>query len=57
MNVTLKLFAAMTLMALSATAARAEAYIGGSIGSTAMVPASWIAMWFHATRKRQPPEG
>ena len=38
MKVTLKILAAMFLMALSATAARAEAYIGGSLGSSAMVP-------------------
>lgn len=38
MKVTLKLLAAAFLMVLSATAARAEAYIGGSLGSTAMVP-------------------
>lgn len=50
MKMTLKLFTAMTLMVLSATAAQAEAYIGGSIGSTAMVPTvaedsinKWIA--------------
>ena len=38
MKVTLKILAAATLMVLSATAARAEAYIGGSLGSSAMVP-------------------
>lgn len=38
MKVTLKILAAASLMALSATAARAEAYIGGSLGSSAMVP-------------------
>lgn len=33
-----KIIAAALLMILSATAARAEAYIGGSLGSSAMVP-------------------
>lgn len=34
----LKIFAAASLMGLSATAARAEVYIGGSLGVSAMVP-------------------
>lgn len=39
MKMTLKLFAAMTLLVLSATAARAEGYVGGSLGTAATVPA------------------
>lgn len=46
----LKTFAAASLIILSATAARAEFYVGGAIGSTAMVPTvaedsinKWIA--------------
>lgn len=38
MKATLKLLAAAFLMVLSATAARAEAYIGGSLGATSMSP-------------------
>jgi OOP family OmpA-OmpF porin len=34
----LKIFTAASLMALAATAARAEVYIGGSLGQSAMVP-------------------
>jgi hypothetical protein len=55
MKATLKLLAAMTLMVLSATAAQAEAYIGGSLGSTAMVPtvaedsiSQWNAFYYPA---------
>jgi OOP family OmpA-OmpF porin len=38
MKVALKILTTASLMVLSATAARAEAYIGGSLGSSAMVP-------------------
>ncbi|MCK5275111.1 MAG: porin family protein [Alphaproteobacteria bacterium] len=38
MKLIFKINAAALLMILSATAARAEAYIGGSLGSSAMVP-------------------
>lgn len=53
MKSTLNILAAMILTVLSATAAHAEFYVGGSLGSTAMVPTvaeDSINKWIAANR-------